>query len=95
MHRQDDFLGEERRRFDLLRRLQEPAVLVLGEISQSRVVFVEELHATDGIRSGQITRHAPIEECLQDREILVDGRVSDFLGAPQFDVFNQRGRNLR
>ena len=72
-----------------------PAVLILGEIAESRVVFVEELHATDRIRCGQIACHAPVEERLQDREILVDGGVSDILGAPQFDVFDQRGRNLR
>ena len=61
-------------------------MLVRGEISESRLVAVEELHATDGIRCGQVACHAPVEERLQDREILVDGGVSDFLSSPQFDV---------
>ena len=95
VHRQDDLFGEERRRFDFLRLLQEAAVLVRGEISESRLVAVEELHATDGIRCGQVACHAPVEERLQDREILVDGGVSDFQSSPQFDVFNQCRRDLR
>ena len=69
--------------------------IVRGEISESRLVAVEELHATDGIRCGQVACHAPVEERLQDREILVDGGVSDFQSSPQFDVFNQCRRDLR
>src|SRR6266849_7521286 len=88
VHGEDDLFGQQWRRLDCLRRLNKAAVLILSEIAQPGVVFVEELYPTNRIRCGQAARHAPVEERLQDREIFVDGSVSHILGASQFDIFD-------
>jgi hypothetical protein len=49
---------------------------------------VKQLHAADGIGSREVTRDAPVEERFQDREVFVDGTVTDCLGASQFDRIN-------
>jgi hypothetical protein len=36
--------------------------VALREISEARIVFVEELHAPHGIGRGQVARHTPVEE---------------------------------
>jgi len=92
---EDDFLGQERRRIDRLRGLQQLRVLVCGEISKARVVFVEKLDAPDGVRRGEIARDTPVEEGFQDRQILIDRAVSDILRASELDVIDVTGRDRR
>src|SRR5712691_3924289 len=93
VHGEDDLFGQQWRRLDCLRRLNEAAVLLLSEIAQPGVVFVEKLDATHGIGRREVARHAPVEERLQNREVLVDSAVSHLLGALQFHVLNVGGRD--
>jgi hypothetical protein len=91
---EDDLFNQKWRRVDCLRRFNEAVVLILREIAQPRVVFVEELHSRDRIRGRKTARDAPVEEGLQDCQVLVDSGVSHSLGASQFHIFDQRGRDF-
>jgi hypothetical protein len=54
VHRKDDLLCEEGRPFNLLRCLQESGVLILGEVSEPRVVFVENFTRRTGFEAARL-----------------------------------------
>jgi len=56
---------------------------------------MKQLHAADRIRDGELMPDAPVEECLQDRQVLVRRAARHLLRAFQFEFLDLLGCDLR
>ena len=95
VRRQHDLLFQIGRRRDRASGVQQAVVLLARQIPKPRVVLMEQLHAAHGIGTASRSADAPVEERLQDRQILVDRAARDLLCALQLERLRPGWRDLR